>query len=255
MTIPEEKQTGKNKPPPIESPTKLPKCNCLSPRDDEKFSPVAAHKEAIATIKYAVKNFVCNIIASTQETITKITNESNRHLQNLKKTASEMIPKRRERAKCACPAVPKEISNISSDQDSNEFGVFNVDTSYIEDLPYQKQSRTDTNASKSFFLQNVDSSLIQLVSNALCYSIQPRSFNEQSSIYDVPIPQECSWSCSEELEDIPCDPEDDIHLFSSMEDDEWDIAEDDEINIATRWPSSTNVGSVNDDYFMVNINI
>ena len=265
-TVLEEKQTVYIKPPPPPTPTSpLPISpdpipivaspstaqECSYPTGNEKVqSAVSAHKEAVKTLKFAVKDFVTKAITSTQEAITIISKESNKHIETIKKTASGIICDGEEKPKSDSPA--KKVSNIFSERKVSWFNVVSVKRSDLTDgaSATSHLSHTDTQINKtiSFLVKNVDSAL-SVVSDTLCYKLRPRSFNDQSSKYDVPLPRPKECSSPEELENSSWHPGN-FHLFSKVKDKVWALfTKDDKTNIPSKMSSTTTLASETEEDF------
>lgn len=239
-----KEQTARKKPaPPASKPLLALSSNAPNsfwPASNEKFlSAVTAHHDTIATLRYAVKDIVCKAVTTTQDAITKFGNESNKHLLTIKRTASELIPERLEKAKSECSTALERVGN-----DKNRFKFFYVDSSD------KSSTVAQANNTINLILQKVDSAL-SIVSDVCTYTWKPKNFNDQSSEYDVPTPRPSECPCPKEIENTRHPGN--LHLFSKVKDKVWSmVTEDDRASISS---STTTLASEIDDEFLCTMTV
>lgn len=148
-----------------------PKCVCPS-GSDKVQSAVARHQRVVTAISCAIRDVMCGTVSSTRQAImTKI--ENNHYYQTIKKNTAgiyNVIPEKKEKPNCECPAVPKKVS----DSKLNRPIVVLLDTSAnkITDFIFKKGETAFSS-----------------IGGAIWQAMKPSSFNDQSSKYDVPKPK------------------------------------------------------------------
>lgn len=195
-----------------------------------------AHNITINTLKCAMKDLMCTVFRTTQDAVSVISTESSKQLEKLKKSASNAF------SSSDCPP-PKKVSdepdNATSNSNLRRFSVINLNNFPEQiNLPPCKPPEPFPSTASGYLgaaLEKVNS-VASMISRSLIFEIPPqikRSYNDDSSEYDVPKPTK-----PRDVENIIINPLE-VNVFTTIKDKIWSIfGEDDKQEREIRSTSS-----------------
>ncbi|KAF9807980.1 hypothetical protein SFRURICE_017152 [Spodoptera frugiperda] len=184
-----------------------------------------AHSITINTLKCAMKDLMCTVFRTTQDAVSVISTESSKQFEKLKKSASNAF------SSSDCPP-PKKVSdepgNATSNTNLRRFSVINLNNLPEQiNLPPCKPPEPHPSTASGYLgaaLEKVNSAA-SMISRSLIFEIPPqikRSYNDDSSEYDVPKPTK-----PRDVENIIINPLE-VNVFTTIKDKIWSMFGDDD---------------------------
>ncbi|XP_022836649.1 proteoglycan 4-like [Spodoptera litura] len=207
-------------------------------------STMDAHNETIATLKCAMKDFMCKVFRTTQDAVSVISCEGNKQYEKLKKSVSDLTSD--------CPP-PKKVSNESGNTPSNNnlrrFSIINMNNLPEKiNLPPCKPPEPYPSTASGYFEAALDkvSSAASMISRSLVFELPAqikRSYNDDSSEYDIP-----NYTKPKDVDNLMNPFE--VNVFTTIKDKIWSIFVDDdkqEREIRSTMSSSESLTSESDE--------